>query len=103
MTHARAAYAARYGRLPGKSFGRNYEHIIDRIRHSIAIQYDEYPWWTADRWDPVHDHRVPVREHETRGWSTIRPSPASSPTSAPRPCSSSRPANSNTRRAPAGR
>jgi hypothetical protein len=44
MTHARAAYAARYGRLPGKSFGRNYEDIIDRIRHSIAIQYDEYPW-----------------------------------------------------------
>jgi integrase len=71
MAHARAAYAARYGRLPGKSFGRNYEHIIDRIRHSIAIQYDEYPWWAADRWDPVHDHRIPLREHETRGWSTI--------------------------------
>jgi integrase len=72
MACARTAYAARYSRLPGKSFGRNYEHLIDRIRHSVAIQYDEFPWWAADRWDPVHDHRIPRRNHQTRAWSTIR-------------------------------
>lgn len=71
MSYARAAYAHRYGRLPGKSFGRNYEHVIDRIRRAVAIQYHEQEWWRAERWDPVHDHRIPKRTHQTNATATI--------------------------------
>jgi hypothetical protein len=52
MAHARSAYATRHGRLPAKSFSRNYEHVIDRIRHSTAIQYDEYRCLPV----PAHGH-----------------------------------------------
>jgi integrase len=71
MAHARSAYAHRYDRLPGKSFGRNYEHVIDRIRRAVAIQYHEREWWRADRWDPVHDQRIPRRTHQTNATATI--------------------------------
>jgi hypothetical protein len=71
MALARRAYYERYARLPGRSFARNYEHILRRLLEALTIRYSTNEWWRLDCWDPRHDARITLREHEPRGDARI--------------------------------
>ena len=72
MAGARRSYYERYGRLPGKSFSRNYEHILRRLHRALEIRYSTVEWWRHDLWDPKHDRRIPLGEHEALGGARVR-------------------------------
>ena len=59
-------------RLPGKSFSRNYEHILRRLHRALEIRYSTVEWWRHDLWDPKHDRRIPLGEHEALGGARVR-------------------------------
>ena len=71
MALARRSYYERYARLPGRSFARNYEHILRRLLEALTIRYSTREWWRLDCWDPRHDARIALREHEPRGGARI--------------------------------
>lgn len=78
MSEARSAYTARYQRLPGISFRRNYEHLLRRLRKAVGIAYHEQAWWQSELWEPAHDPRIPTRQHQPQGqatidWTTVQP------------------------------
>ena len=71
MAGARRSYYDRYGKLPGPSFARNYEHILRRVLAALRIRYSTVEWWRQDVWDPKHDRRIPLGKHEALGSSRI--------------------------------
>jgi len=72
MAGARRAYYERYRKLPGRSFARNYEHVLRRIHAALEIRYSTLEWWRHEVWDPKHDTRIPLAEHEALGGARVR-------------------------------
>jgi integrase len=62
---ARRRYHDRHHRLPPPSYLHNHRATIARLHAALtlACQADQ-PWWRCPVWDPRHDRRIPVREHE---------------------------------------
>lgn len=60
----RRAYHDRHGRIPPKTFEQNHGPVIRRLHAALSRVYNIGEWWRADVWDPRHDPRIPVREHE---------------------------------------
>ncbi|MGH9186053.1 MAG: hypothetical protein ACRD0U_09605, partial [Acidimicrobiales bacterium] len=68
---ARNRFYQRRGRLPAATFEHNHRATIARLHAALTRAYDTGAWWRADRWDPRRDRRIPVRDHEVRGSSSL--------------------------------
>lgn len=71
-----AAWARKFhadnGRLASASTRYRAECGIRGILRRLAVRYSDAPWWTQDVWCLRFDPRIPRREHEPRGESTVR-------------------------------
>jgi integrase len=62
---ARRRYHDRHRRLPPPSYQHNHRATIARLHAALTLAYQaDQPWWRSLVWDPRHDRRIPVREHE---------------------------------------
>ena len=62
---ARRRYHDRYHRLPPPSYLHNHRAAVARLHQALTLAYQAgQPWWRCPVWDPRHDRRIPVREHE---------------------------------------
>jgi integrase len=61
------AWHRRTGRLPAPETARHLRDALSRMTRLLAVALDSRPWWQQDRWSPVEDRRIPVREHEPTG------------------------------------
>ena len=62
---ARRRYHDRHHRLPPPSYLHNHRATIARLHAALALACQAgQPWWRCPVWDPRHDRRIPVREHE---------------------------------------
>ena len=62
---ARRRYHDRHHRLPPPSYQHNHRAAIARLHAALTLAYQGgQPWWRSPVWDPRHDRRIPVREHE---------------------------------------
>ena len=62
---ARRRYHDRHRRLPPPSYQHNHRAAIARLHAALTLAYQaRQPWWRSVVWDPRHDRRIPVREHE---------------------------------------
>ncbi len=62
---ARRCYHARHDRLPPESYLHNHRATIARLHAALMLAYQAgQPWWRSQIWDPRHDRRIAVREHE---------------------------------------
>jgi len=62
---ARRGYHDRHRRLPPPSYLHNHRATIARLHHALTLACQiGQPWWRSPVWDPRHDRRIPVREHE---------------------------------------
>ena len=66
------AWHRRTGRLPAPETARHLRNALTRMTRLLAIALDPGPWWQQERWSPVEDRRIPVREHEPMGRLTAR-------------------------------
>ncbi len=57
----------RTGRLPAAITMNNLRRVLTRVMRLLVIACDTGPWWQRDRWNPVEDSRIPLREHEPMG------------------------------------
>ena len=65
ITAARRCYHDRHHRLPPASYLHNHRATIARLHAALTLAYQAgQPWWRSVIWDPRHDRRIPVREHE---------------------------------------
>jgi len=64
LTAGRAAYARWHGELPPASYGHTYEPVLHRLHAALVARCEPAEWWRAEVWDPLHDRRIPQREHE---------------------------------------
>jgi integrase len=65
MAAARRRYHGRHHRLPPPSYLHNHRATLTRLHDALALAYRAgQPWWRSLVWDPRHDQRIPVREHE---------------------------------------
>ncbi len=65
ITAARRRYHDRHHRLPPASYLHNHRATIARLHAALTLACQPHqPWWRAQVWDPRHDRRIPVREHE---------------------------------------
>ena len=71
-----AAWARKFhadnGRLASASTRYRAECAIRGLLRRLAIRYSDAPWWTHDVWCLRFDPRIPRRQHEPRGESTVR-------------------------------
>ena len=62
---ARRRYHDRHHRLPPPSYVHNHRATIARLHAALTLACQAgQPWWRSPVWDPRHDRRIPVREHE---------------------------------------
>jgi integrase len=62
---ARRRYHDRHHRLPPPSYLHNHRATIARLHAALTLACQAgQPWWRSPEWDPRHDRRIPVREHE---------------------------------------
>ena len=62
---ARRRYHDRHRRLPPPSYQHNHRATIARLHAALTLAGQAgQPWWRSPVWDPRHDRRIPVREHE---------------------------------------
>ena len=62
---ARRRYHDRHHRLPPPSYLHNHRATIARLHAALTLACQGgQPWWRCPVWDPRHDRRIPVREHE---------------------------------------
>ena len=62
---ARRRYHDRHRRLPPPSYQHNHRATIARLHAALTLACQAgQPWWRCPVWDPRHDRRIPVREHE---------------------------------------
>jgi hypothetical protein len=62
---ARRRYHDRHHRLPPPSYQHNHRATIARLHQALTLACQAgQPWWRSAVWDPRHDRRIPVREHE---------------------------------------
>ena len=62
---ARRRYHDRHHRLPPPSYLHNHRATIARLHAALTLACQAgQPWWRCPVWDPRHDRRIPVREHE---------------------------------------
>ena len=62
---ARRRYHDRHHRLPPVSYQHNHRATIARLHAALTLACQAgQPWWRSPVWDPRHDRRIPVREHE---------------------------------------
>jgi integrase len=65
MAAARRRYHDRHHRLPPPSYLHNHRATIARLHAALTLACQAgQPWWRSVIWDPRHDRRIPVREHE---------------------------------------
>jgi integrase len=62
----------RKGRLPAPATIRIIEQLLTRMMRLLLTALDTGPWWERDRWDPVEDGRIPLRDHEPMGRYAVR-------------------------------
>ena len=71
-----AAWARQFhadnGRLASASTRYRAHCAIRGLLRRLAIRYSDAPWWTHDVWCLRFDPRIPRRQHEPRGESTVR-------------------------------
>ncbi len=62
---ARRRYHDRHRRLPPPSYQHNHRATLARLHAALTLACQAgQPWWRSPVWDPRHDRRIPVREHE---------------------------------------
>jgi len=71
LSAARSAYAADTGQLPPPRFAHAYEPMLRRLHGALVARCDPAEWWRAQIWDPTHDPRIPLREHEATGGARL--------------------------------
>ena len=65
MAAARRRYHDRHRRLPPESYLHNHRATITRLHDALMLARQAgQPWWRSQVWDPRHDRRIPVRQHE---------------------------------------
>ncbi|RJT88430.1 transposase, partial [Arthrobacter frigidicola] len=57
----------RTGRLPATATAQQVRVLLSRMMRLLVTALDTGPWWRRDRWDPVEEPRIPLREHEPMG------------------------------------
>lgn len=62
----------RTGRLPSAVTTKHVRTLLSRMMRLLVIALDVGPWWRRDRWDPVEEPRIPLREHEPMGRYAVR-------------------------------
>lgn len=62
----------RTGRLPAATTMVNLRRLLTRMMRLLVLACDSGPWWRHDRWDPVEDPRIPLRDHEPMGRYAVR-------------------------------
>ncbi|MHB8340002.1 MAG: tyrosine-type recombinase/integrase [Mycobacteriales bacterium] len=67
----RAAHR-RTGRLPAATTMVNLRRLLTRMMRLLVLACDTGPWWVHDRWNPVEDPRIPLRDHEPMGRYSVR-------------------------------
>ena len=50
----------------------NIRRLLTRMMRLLVIACDTGPWWQRDRWNPVEDNRIPLRDHEPMGRYSVR-------------------------------
>src|SRR5208282_4531743 len=72
MTAWGVKFHADHGRLPAPGSRYRAETALRGLLPRLAIQYSDAPWWKHDVWCLRFDPRIPRREHEPRGESSVR-------------------------------
>ena len=71
-----AAWARKFhddhGRLPAAGSRQRAASTLRGLLPRLAIRYSGKPWWQHDVWCLRFDPRIPRREHEPRGESSVR-------------------------------
>ncbi len=62
----------RTGLLPAPATTRITGQLLTRMMRLLLTALDTGPWWQRDRWDPVEDTRIPLRDHEPMGRYAVR-------------------------------
>jgi integrase len=62
----------RTGRLPAAATMANIRALLARMIRLLVTALDTGPWWQLDRWNPVEDARIPLRDHEPMGRYAVR-------------------------------
>jgi integrase len=62
----------RSGRLPAATTIVNLRHLLTRMMRLLVLSCDTGPWWRHERWNPVEDPRIPLRDHEPMGRYAVR-------------------------------
>lgn len=62
----------RTGRLPATVTAKQLRVLLSRMMRLLVTALDTGPWWQRDRWDPVEEPRIPLREHEPMGRFAVR-------------------------------
>lgn len=62
----------RTGRLPAAATTKQVRTLLSRMMRLLVTALDTGPWWQRDRWDPVEEPRIPLREHEPMGRYAVR-------------------------------
>ena len=57
----------RTGRMPATATAQQVRVLLSRMMRLLVTALDTGPWWQRDRWDPVEEPRIPLREHEPMG------------------------------------
>ena len=72
MTAWARKFHADHGRLPAPGSRSRAESVLRGLLPRLAIRYSDAPWWKHDVWCLRFDPRIPHREHEPRGESSVR-------------------------------
>jgi integrase len=65
-------FHADYGRLPAPGTRQRAAGALRGLLPRLAVRYSGKPWWQHDVWCLRFDPRIPRREHEPRGESSVR-------------------------------
>jgi integrase len=72
MTAWSRKFHADHDRLPAPGSRYRAETALRGLLPRLTIQYSDAPWWKHDVWCLRFDPRIPRREHEPRGESSVR-------------------------------
>jgi integrase len=65
-------FHADHGRLPAAGSRQRAASALRGLLPRLAVRYSDEPWWKHDVWCLRFDPRIPRREHEPRGESSVR-------------------------------
>ncbi len=65
-------FHADHGRLPAPGSRQRAASALRGLLPRLAVRYSDVPWWKHDVWCLRFDPRIPRREHEPRGESSVR-------------------------------